>query len=172
VIINGKIVEELPSSYTKDALQKCIGCGVIDPFAVSGTIIKDKRGGSKLEHGLSPIKVSGILESFDRSYPIVVGGQPTVEVKRYSYLVKVQGLICTECQGDYRTVEFQGKHINVVQTDSSVVGKSLPVERVLRVEPGDSESSTRSKVPFRPSHSFESKQDNQWLNVGRRKSRG
>jgi hypothetical protein len=131
--IRGQDVESLATSLEHNQ-SKCVGCGRIDAFSYSGVIIKGKQSGSSVVEGVSPIKVSGILESFDKSYPIVVGGEKELQERKFSYLIKVKGRICRDCASDFRTIEFQGKHVSVVQVDSTIIGTTLPVEKVLTVE--------------------------------------
>lgn len=152
----GQDIESLTTSLDHNQ-SKCVGCGKVDPFSYSGVIIKGKQGGSSVVESTAPIKVSGILESYDKSYPIVVGGHKELQERKFSYLIKVKGRICRECASDYRTIEFQGKDVSVVQVDSCIIGQSLPVEKVLMVEEGatarESSSSSRPMLPVTPSHS-------------------
>lgn len=159
-----RIVKSLPRE--KVEITKCVKCGRKDPFCYTGTVILGVHKGRFQTEEVSPIKVSGILESYDRSYPIIVGGEVEKVSKGYRRLEKVRGSICCECASDYSTIEFGGKDIPVVQVDSLIIGKSLPVERREEIETRSvksSSASSRMKSLSSPS------QDNQWLNVGRRR---
>lgn len=160
-----RVVKKLPRKNNQS--NECVGCGKVDPFAYTGTLIKSTGWGSfeKIEPGT--VKVSGVIECMNQSYPVVIKDPDEHLTKRYPFYNKVRGKICTECAADYRTVKGpDGTFIPVVKLDMEKGQLRIPtVERVMESNSGSSSSTPPPEVKTGSSQIDSA----HWLNVGRKK---
>jgi hypothetical protein len=164
----------------------CVGCGRMDSFAYKGSIITGTHFAAKQVTEREPFVVGIFVDPPQADEVVVTGGELKHTTKRVPFQARKRGLICRQCAANYRTIEIKHKdgsvtHEPVVKVESEIIGTTLlPIVEKVRgelsyvdaVSAGVQSPTPRSTSSSRSSsRTLGNKEDNQWLNVGRKQRR-
>lgn len=77
----------------------CIGCDadLTSGFNYTGSMISGLRFSTIHGFDRSPIKITGSIEAFNKTYPIMVGGDLIQTERKIGYFSRKKGPLCDSC---------------------------------------------------------------------------